>query len=304
MRIGPWTCCWTHCAGKAVAEGTLPPGVAIAVLAAALLHASWNALIRSAGDKGLYTLLLHACSGLLAVPGVILLGLPESASLPYVLASALIHTVYIVWLMRAYDGGQLAVSYTLMRGVPPLLVALLSAPLLGEAPGLPGWLGILCICAGVLAIGIASGLPLTHLCRHPASRAALLNATAIAAYTLVDGIGARLSGNPLAYACCLFAIEPLIVLTLNFRIRGAAMASYFRQHWRLGLLGAIASTSAYAIVLWAMTQAPVAMVAALRESSVVIAVLIGSLCFGEGRLRLGLGAGLLVLAGIGMLRLA
>ena len=287
-----------------MADGTLSTGVAAAVLGAALLHASWNALIRGAGDKGLYTLLLHACSGLLAIPGVLLLGLPASASLPYVATSALIHTVYIVWLMRAYDGGQLAVSYTLMRGVPPLLVALLAAPLLGEAPGLPGWLGILCICAGVLAIGVASGQPLRHLWRQRASRAALLNATAIAAYTLVDGVGARLSGNPLAYACCLFAVEPLVVLTLNFRIRGAAMGCYFRQHWHLGLVGAIASTSAYAIVLWAMTQAPVAMVAALRESSVVIAVLLGSLCFGEGRLRLGLGAGLLVVCGIGLLRLA
>lgn len=283
-------------------ESGMASGVVIAVLGAALLHAGWNALIRGAGDKGLYTLLLHACSGVLAIPVVLILGLPDPASWPYVLASAAIHTVYIVWLMRAYDGGQLALSYTLMRGVPPLLVAMLAVPMLGEMPKLQGWLGILCLSAGVLGIGFAGGQTPRHLISHPASRAALQNAMAIAAYTLVDGIGARQSGNPLAYACCLFALEPWIALTLGYRRHGGEMLAYFRRRWPIGLLGALCSTAAYAIVLWAMTQAPVGMVAALRESSVVLAVLIGYLVFREGHLRTGVVAGCTVLLGIFLIK--
>lgn len=288
---------------KAVAEAGLPVHVLLAVLAAALLHAGWNALIRGAGDKGLYTLLLHACSGMLGGIGLLFLGLPDTASWPYVLTSALLHTLYIAWLMRAYDGGQLAVSYTLMRGLPPLLVALLSAPLLGEALAPGDWLGVATICAGVIGIGFAGGLSPGRILVHPASRAALLNALAIAAYTLVDGIGARAAGNALAYACCLYLCEPLIILLWQYRRRGRPMLEYFARHWRLGLAGALCSTTAYSTILWAMTQAPVALVAALRESSVVFAVLIGSLWFREGRLRPGLLAGGAVLSGIALLRL-
>lgn len=280
----------------------MPAHVLLAVLAAALLHAGWNALIRGAGDKGLYTVLLHASSGFLAIFALFFLGLPAPASWPYVGASALLHTLYIAWLMRAYDGGQLAVSYTLMRGLPPLLVALVSAPLLGEPLGSAGWLGIAAICGGVLGIGFAGGLTPGRALAHPACRAAALNALAIAAYTVVDGIGARQSGKPLAYACMLFVCEPLLILVWQYRLRGPLLLPYCRSHWRLGLLGAAYSTSAYATILWAMTQAPVAMVAALRESSVVFAVLIGSLWFKEGRLRPGLLAGAGVVLGIFLLR--
>lgn len=283
-------------------ETGLTAGITVAVLAAALLHASWNALIRGAADKGLYTLLLHASSGGLAGLALLFVGLPAVASWPYVVTSALLHTLYIAWLMRAYEGGQLAVSYTLMRGLPPLLVALVSLPVLGEALGRSGWLGIAAICTGVIGIGLAGGLTPRHLLTHPASRAALVNALIIAAYTVVDGVGARLSGNPVAYACTLFVCEPLLILAWQYRRRGPAMRAHFRAHWRLGLLGAACSTSAYTIVLWAMTQAPVAMVAALRETSVVFAVLIGSLCFREGRLQQGLLAGVAVAAGIYLLR--
>lgn len=284
-------------------ESGLSSTVLLAVMAAALLHAGWNALIRGAGDKGLYTLLLHACSATIGGIGLLLLGLPDAASWPYVLASALLHTLYIAWLMRAYEGGQLAVSYTLMRGLPPLLVALLSAPLLGESLGSTDWLGIAVICGGVLGIGFAGGMTPGRAIAHPASRAAMLNALAIAAYTLVDGIGARAAGNALAYGCCLYLCEPLIILLWQYRRRGRPMLDYFCSHWRLGLIGALCSTAAYTTILWAMTQAPVAMVAALRETSVVFAVLIGSLWFKEGRLRQGLLAGAAVVVGILLLRL-
>jgi drug/metabolite transporter (DMT)-like permease len=282
---------------------TLSAGVATAILAAALLHASWNALIRGAGDKGLYTLLLHACSGAIGLIGLVFTGLPAAGCWPYVVISALLHTLYIAGLMRAYEGGQLAVSYVLMRGLPPLLIALIASTLLGETLGWTGMLGVLCISAGVLSMGALAGRPVRHILAHPSAQAALWNVLAITAYSLVDGQGARNSGNPLAYVFLLCVLEPLIILTLHWRQRSRQMKDYFCSHWRMGLLGAMCSTAGYATVLWAMTQAPIAMVAALRECSVIFVVLIGSLWFGEGRLRHGLLAGSFVLTGLVLMRL-
>lgn len=279
-------------------ESGLSSTVVIALLGAALLHASWNAMIRGAGDKGLYTLLLHTCSGMLAIPAVLILGLPAFESWPYLLSSAALHTVYIVYLMNAYHGGQLALSYTLMRGVPPVLVALLAVPMFGEMPKAEGWVGIICLSAGVLGIGLTGNQLPRQLLSNPSSKASLQNAVTIAAYTLVDGIGARLSENPLAYSCCLFALMPWIAITLRYRHNSDELLTYFHRHWPIGLIGALCSTAAYTIVLWAMTQAPIGLVAALRETSVVFAVLIGYLVFHEGKLWPSVLAGFLVLIGI------
>lgn len=283
-------------------DSSLSTGVTLAVLAAALLHAAWNALIRGAGDKALYTLLLHLCTASLGLLGLMFTGLPAPASLPDLGASALVHTVYILWLIHAYEGGSLAFSYALMRGLPPLLIALVSAPLLGEALGATAAVGIGCICVGILAIGFANGQARHRAFFSPAARAALLNAVAIAAYTAIDGQGARLSGNPVAYALLLCALEPIIVLALRLRRDAGPTLAYFRKHWRLGLLGGLCSITAYATVLWAMTRAPIAMVAALRESAVIFAVLIGSLWFREGRLAIGLAASCALVAGLVLLR--
>jgi drug/metabolite transporter (DMT)-like permease len=280
----------------------LAPGIVLAVLAAALLHAGWNALIRGAGDKRLYTLLLHACSAVIGGMGLLFTGLPAAESWPHLALSAVIHSAYIMLLIRAYEGGQLATSYTLMRGLPPLIVGVLSAPVLGEALGPEGAAGIALISCGVIGIGFASGLSLARIASHPSTHAAVLNAVAISAYTLVDGQGARLAGNPLAYVFCLSLLDPIGVLFVGLRSNPGALQRYFLSPWRLGFVGAIAAMLAYATVLWAMTQAPIAMVAALRESSVIFAVLIGALWFKEGHLRRGIVAGAVVMAGVFLLR--
>lgn len=272
--------------------------VLLAVLAAALMHASWNALIRGAPDKGHFTVLLHGCSALLAVPVLLVVGLPKADCWPYVAASVLLHSGYIALLMRAYDGGQLAVSYMLMRGLAPLLVCFVSAPLLGEPLGGLGWSGVLLILAGIGLIASTCGQSLGGVLSHPSGRAAMLNAVFIAAYTVVDGQGARASGHPLGYVLVLALFEPVAVLVVRWRRHPVALSIYARTHWRSGFTGAVMATGAYATVLWAMTEAPIAMVAAVRESAVIFAVLIGSLWFGEGRLRTGLMAAGLVVAGL------
>jgi drug/metabolite transporter (DMT)-like permease len=286
-----------------LAEVGLNTTVLLAVLAAALLHASWNALIRGAGDKAYFTLLLSAASASLSIFGVLFFGLPKAAVWPFLLVSVALHTLYIVWMIRAYEGGGLVLTYTIMRGVPPLIVALVSGPLLGEALKIDDWLGIIMICCGVIGIGFASGHSLRVLWGKPATRAALMNAGAIAAYTVVDGYGARLSGNPLSYAFSLFMLEPLFILVLSYRRCGPPMLAYFRANWRLGVVGAVCSMAAYATILWAMTQAPIAMVAALRETSVIFAVLMGSFWFKEGKPAPALAAALAVVVGIFLLRL-
>jgi drug/metabolite transporter (DMT)-like permease len=273
-------------------------GVVLAVLAAALMHASWNALIRGAPDKRQYTILMHTCAALLAAVGLCSTGWPSWDSAPFIAASAVLHWAYIALLMRIYDGGQLAVGYVAMRGLAPLLVALVSVLVLNEPLSAWAWLGVAAILAGVLTIAAFSGQPLALLVRHRSGRAALLNAGLIAAYTLLDGQGVRLSGNPLAYVFTLVLLDPLVVLSLQLRRNPAALLAYARQHWALGFLGASISTGAYGIVLWAMTQAPIAVVAALRESSLVFAVLIGSLWFKEGRLKPGLVAAVSVAVGV------
>ena len=281
---------------------SLGAGVVLAVLAAALMHASWNAMIRGAPDKGLYTVLMHGCSAVLAMVLLPWVGLPAWDSAPYLVASALLHTVYILLLMRTYEGGQLAVSYLLMRGLAPLLVCLVSAPLLGESLSVPMWAGVAGILAGVACIAQASGQRWREVLSHPSGKAALFNALIIAAYTLVDGQGARLSGNPVGYVLVLALLEPWGVIAYQWLRRPDALAGYVRRHWATGFLGAGVATSAYAIVLWAMTQAPIAVVAALRESSVIFAVLIGYLWFREGRLRPGLLAAGLVAIGVVLIK--
>ncbi len=272
--------------------------IGLIVLAAALMHASWNALIRSAPDKRQYTILLHVCAALLAAIGLCFTGWPSVASAPYIAASSVLHWIYIALLMRIYDGGQLAVGYVFMRGLAPLLVCIVSVFVLLEPLPLRAWMGIAAILLGVLTIALASGQPLGLLLRHASGRSALLNAAVIAGYTLVDGQGVRLSGNPLAYVFTLSLFDPLVVLSLQLRRDRGEMLDYFREHWALGFLGATIATGAYAIVLWAMTKAPIAAVAALRESSVVFAVLIGRLWFKEGRLQVGMMAATSVVVGV------
>jgi drug/metabolite transporter (DMT)-like permease len=155
----------------------------------------------------------------------------------------------------------------------------------------------------VLSIGIFAEGGYRSVLAQPASQAALWNVLTIAAYSLVDAQGARSSGNPFAYAFLLCTMEPVIILGIHWHRRGDQMLKYFGTHWRIGLFGALCSVTGYATILWAMTRAPVALVASLRECSVIFVVLIGSLWFGEGRLRRGLLASTFVLAGLILMRL-
>ena len=257
---GPWLAWWTLCAqkppqlpGPELAGSSLGAGVVLAVLAAALMHASWNAMIRGAPDKGLYTVLMHGCSAVLAMVLLPWVGLPAWDSAPYLVASALLHTVLYpavdAHLRRGPTGGELSAhagagALAGLPGVGPAARRVTLRAHVGGGGRHSGWCGLYCPGQrAALARGVVA----------PLRKAALLNALIIAAYTLVDGQGVRLSGNPVGYVLVLALLEPWGVIAYQWLRRPDALAGYVRRHWATGFLGAGVATSAYAIVLWAMT---------------------------------------------------
>ena len=254
--------------------------VTLAVLGAGMLHAGWNALLKSApgGDPLLDTAGVVAASSfwsLLALPFV---PVPDVAAWPFIAASATIHFAYYLTLTGAYRTGDLSFAYPLMRGTAPLIVALLGIALLHEWPTLQAAAGIALISAGIVSIAFV------HPGRHPPAAVAwaLANALIIACYTFVDGTGARASGNAWGYAFWLMFLEGLPFLAWIAARRGRPAVRYMAAGTSRALATGAGSVLAYAIVLWAMTRAPVALVAALRETSVIFATLFGALILKEG----------------------
>jgi len=272
------------------------------VLGSALLHAGWNALVRASADKFLSTLHVVLGAGALALLLLPLLPPPHAASWPWAVASSLIHVVYFSLVARAYRGAALALAYPLMRGSAPALTALAAALLLGEwlRPG--GWLALALVCAGVLSLA-ASGWRQAQAGAQ-AVRAALANAAVIALYTVVDGLGVRASGHALAYTAWVFLLTAVWLLALALARRGRAVLRLDAGTLRTATLGGAGTLGAYALVLWAMTQAPIALVAALRESAIVMALLLGWIALRERARAAQLLAALLVGAGAALMRLA
>jgi drug/metabolite transporter (DMT)-like permease len=276
-------------------------GVTLAVLGAGLLHASWNALLKSAGggDPLLDTATVVAGSTVCSALALPFLSIPLAAAWPMAAASAVIHFGYYITLAHAYRNGDLSFAYPLMRGTAPLLVTILGALFLRELPSLQVCAGIVLISGGIFAIAFAQ--------RHHHPRAAVFwalgNAAIIAVYTLVDGAGARASGNAVAYVVWLTFFEGVAFLAWIRASRGRASVGYIRAQWRRGLLGGFCSVAAYGIVLWAMTRAPVAAVAALRETSVLFAAIIGTVLLKEGFGLARLAGAASVVAGVAALKL-
>jgi drug/metabolite transporter (DMT)-like permease len=276
-------------------------GITLAVLGAGLLHASWNALLKSApgGDALLDTASVVAGSALWGLAVAVFMPLPAAAAWPYMATSAAVHFGYYLTLAQAYRTGDLSFAYPLMRGSAPLIVAVLGIGFLRELPTLPMALGIVLISLGIVSIAFVRRRA------HPRNAAywAFTNAAIIATYTLVDGAGARASGNAASYVSWLIFLEGIPFLAWVGARRGRAAVRYVRASASRGLIGGACSLAAYGIVLWAMTRAPVAAVAALRETSVLFAALLGSLWLKEGFGLPRLAGAASVVAGIAALKL-
>jgi drug/metabolite transporter (DMT)-like permease len=280
-------------------------GVTFAVLGAALLHASWNALIKSGRDPLLDTALVALAGTLVALPLTLLVEPPERAAWPYIFATVVVHIGYYVAMAAAYRQGDLSLGYPIMRGVAPLLVALASGALFGEALSAGGWMGVLLICGGVVSLAfvsrrksVAAGKSVTA-----ATLWALAGAAIIAIYTLIDATGVRASGGTERYVIWLFVFIGLPFGLAVLALKRGEFLRHAARHWWRGIAGAVMSGLSYGIALWAMTRAPVAVVAALRETSVIFAALIGAWLLKEGRIGPRLGGAAAVLAGLIALRL-
>ena len=236
------------------------------VLFAALLHAGWNAIVKGAGDKLLTTVLVAGCGAGVSAIALPFLTQPAPESWPYLGVSAVLQIGYYLLVANAYRVGDMSRVYPIMRGTAPLIVVVISAVLLNEVVPLPGWAGIALISAGIMSLAFV-GIPGTP--RAAGTGFALANAVVIAGYTLIDGAGVRVSGSAVAYTLWLYVLTgvPLVVWALI--ARRTAFVTLARTEFHLGLIGGLATLISYGLALWAMTLAPIPLVAALRETSIL-----------------------------------
>jgi drug/metabolite transporter (DMT)-like permease len=250
----------------------------MAILAAALAHASWNVLVRSGHDRLMGAIRVAVAAALWALPAVVLLPLPAVASWPYLVASAIIHLAYFLLVGMAYTAAGVGVAYPVSRGLAPVLTAAGAALFLGERLPAAGLAGVAALASGILLLALEAG---RHGGRLSVLRPALANAVVIALYTLVDGTGVRAAGNAASYVCWLVLLTGCIVLGAAPLVRpGRSRSTWLAVPWSPVVGGALLVAS-YGVALWAMTRAPIALVAALRETSVLFATGLAALFLRE-----------------------
>ncbi len=269
---------------------------------AAVLHAGWNVLIKSNPDRLLTMASQQAFFALIGLCLLVFAGWPGVAAVPYLLASGILHVGYNLFLVRAYKVADLSQVYPIARGTAPLVALLLTGLLFGDWPTLLAMFGIAVLVAGLLLGGL-SGKRGAEV--DPQAVAyALATAVFIGCYSVVDGMGARISDHVLGYVGLSFVADGVFTFAACQALRGRGFIASILPLWRVGLLGAAASAAAYGIVIWAMTVAPLASVAALRETSIVFALLLSARFLKESFGWQRAAGGLLILAGAALLRLA
>ncbi|MDA7427220.1 DMT family transporter [Primorskyibacter aestuariivivens] len=269
--------------------------VFFAVLLAALLHASWNALIKTGASKVTSMLILTLVQGGFGVVIAATRPLPATEVIGWLAASGVFHAGYKLFLAFAYEQGDLSRVYPIARGAAPLIVTVISALLVIDVIRPVEYLAIAILGFGIalMARGVftsGESLRLVPL--------ALGSAAMTAGYSLVDGLGARVSGDAVMYVAWLFILDAALFTPVLVVLRGPGVFRATRCDWTMGAMAAAASYAAYAIAVWAMTQAPIALVTALRETSILFAVLIGWLVMGDRMDRTKALAAMLIVAGV------
>ena len=280
----------------------MDPFVFAAVLVAAAFHASWNALIKIRLDPFLAIVLIAALAGVVSLPLLLFVPVPPLAAWPWLALSVIAHLGYYIGLSGAYRSGDMGQVYPIARGSAPLMTAAGGALLLGENFSLIGWSGIVALTIGVFLLSMRSSQAMAHLNRRAVAYA-LFTAVTICCYSLVDGQGARTAGNAHSYALWLFVIDGAFISLVALISRGPGVIPGMARFWRSGLIGGVLSLVAYWIVIWAMTVAPIAIVAALRETSVLFATAIAVVILKEPLRATRLVAAVLIVAGLTAIRL-
>ena len=274
-----------------------------AVLFAALCHAGWNAAVKRGLDPLAITILISIGAALVGLAMLPFTGWPASAAWPWVIASVLIHIVYFAALIESYAAGDMGLVYPLARGSAPLLTATAAAVWLQEQIGIAGWLGIGVLAAGVLLLSLRGSRDLEKLDRR-AIGFALLTAVTICAYTLVDGVGGRTAGNANAYTAAIFAGIGIAMAIYALARRGISVFALMLRHWKLGAAGGVMQVTSYGIAIWAMTVAPIALVGALRETSVLFGTILAVVFLKEPLLMARVAAALMIVCGLVLIRLS
>lgn len=278
--------------------------VVLIVLFGALLHASWNVIVKSGTDKYLNAVLVCGAAGLVALVLILFLPLPLAPSWPYMIISTIFQVCYLFMVAAAYSNGDMSLAYPLMRGTPPLLVAMAAGPLIGEVLGVGQWLAIGFISCGVLTMALGSRRKTAA--GQNTSRTviiALVNALFIAGYTLVDGIGVRVSGNAISYTLWAFLFNAIPVVSWGIWKYRGELVGHIRQRGHLAMIGGAGTLGSYGLALWAMTMAPVAMVAALRETSILFGMILSLFLLREHISLKRLAGALLIVCGTVLMRL-
>lgn len=272
------------------------------VLAAALLHAIWNALVKVNGDRLVVITVIMLSQGLICLCLLPFAGFPVADAWPYILGSVVLHNSYCLFLVAAYRFGDLSHVYPLARGSAPMIVAIVSVVVVGEVLTSQSVLSVMLITLGIVTLALRRGAKGVEETR--AVLFALGTGVFIASYTVVDGLGARINGNAHTYTFWLLALHGIPFALLTACLRRRQLVTQIHLLWKTGISAGIASFLAYWIVIWAMTRAPLALVSALRETSVVFAVLFGVVLLKERLDIVRLGAVALTLAGTILLRIS
>lgn len=277
--------------------------VTAAVLLAAVLHSAWNAIAKSIPDRLSSSTMIAIAYLASGVVGAAVFGVPLQQSWPFVLASAALQTCYLILLTTSYKHGDFSQVYPLARGLAVLLVTAVATTFLAEK--LSPWqlAGVAVVAGSLLSLALTGqsqsprqsqgpeGAPST---KRKGTFFAVLTGASISAYTLVDGTGVRLSADPMAYISWLFLLQGVLIPVVCWRLAPdrRSFAKRVARYWKPGFVGGLVSMLAYGIVVWAQSLAPLALVSALRETSVLLAGVIGVLFFKEkfSRLRLTLTA--------------
>jgi drug/metabolite transporter (DMT)-like permease len=280
----------------------LENAVFLAVLFAAVCHAGWNALIKVGLDPLSTTTLIALGSAVVALVGLPFAGMPALAAWPWIAASTVIHLFYFAALVEAYRTGDLGHVYPIARGSAPLMTAAASAVFVGERLSLLSWSGIMLLAAGVLLLSARGSRELTHVDKR-AVGFALLTALTICAYSVVDGLGARASHNSLSYVLWLFVGIALVLPPYALWRDGRDVIPAMQRYWLRGFAGGGLQVLSYGIAVWAMTIAPIAIVASLRETSVLFGAILAVTVLKEPLRAIRIVAALLILCGLVLLRL-
>ena len=252
--------------------------VAALVLLAAVFHASWNAIVKINGDRLLTLALIMVTCSMMGLAAIAFVPVPAAASWPYLALTTVVHGLYHWTLLSAYRHGDLSLVYPIARGFAPVGVALLAAYFADELLAPLQWLAVLLIAAAIWSFSAApkhqAGASLSALM-------ALLTGVWIAIYSFLDGVGARLAGDVFAFIAWQFVLAGIPIGLVAWFKRRDQIAEFMRVNAGKGVLAGLIAGSAYGIVIWAMSVTPLVYISALRETSVIIAALIGSRLLGE-----------------------